>query len=126
PCRSARRLMPAGLCALLLVLGPPPAALAKMFRHRPPPVPLRSVPEPPSGPAMNPGPPSGPAAAPAPLPAPITQPPVSAAPLAVPPAAAAVAAPGQAVLALTARYGKDLPVVNSGLVWRIYADKPDA
>ncbi len=118
--------MTAGLCALLLVLGPPQAALAQMFSDRPPPVPPGSVPEAPSGPAMNLAPPSGPAAAPAPLPAPITQPPVSAAPLAVPPAAAAVAAPGQAVLALTARYGKDLPVVNSGLVWRIYADKPDA
>ena len=32
---------------------------------------------------------------------------------------------GQAVLSLTARYGKDLPVINSGLVWRVFADKPD-
>ena len=31
----------------------------------------------------------------------------------------------QAVLALTARYGKDLPVINSGLVWRIFSDRPD-
>ena len=31
----------------------------------------------------------------------------------------------QAVLALTARYGKDLPVINGGLVWRVFADKPD-
>jgi hypothetical protein len=29
------------------------------------------------------------------------------------------------VLSLTARYGKDLPVINSGLVWRVFADKPD-
>ena len=34
-------------------------------------------------------------------------------------------ASNQAVLALTARYGKDLPVINSGLVWRVFADKPD-
>jgi hypothetical protein len=34
-------------------------------------------------------------------------------------------APGQGVLALTARYGKDLPVINSGLVWRVYSDRPD-
>ena len=32
---------------------------------------------------------------------------------------------GQAVLSLTARYGKDLPVINNGLVWRVFADKPD-
>ena len=32
---------------------------------------------------------------------------------------------GQAVLSLTARYGKDLPVINGGLVWRVFADKPD-
>ena len=32
---------------------------------------------------------------------------------------------GQAVLSLTARYGKDLPVINNGLVWRVFTDKPD-
>jgi hypothetical protein len=35
------------------------------------------------------------------------------------------AAPGQAVLSLSARYGKDLGNVNGGLVWRIFADRPD-
>jgi hypothetical protein len=29
------------------------------------------------------------------------------------------------VLALSARYGKDLPAINGGLVWRIFADRPD-
>ena len=29
------------------------------------------------------------------------------------------------MLSLTARYGKDLPVINGGLVWRVFADKPD-
>ena len=29
------------------------------------------------------------------------------------------------MLSLTARYGKDLPVINSGLVWRVFADRPD-
>ena len=29
------------------------------------------------------------------------------------------------MLALSARYGKDMPVVNGGLVWRIFADRPD-
>jgi hypothetical protein len=32
---------------------------------------------------------------------------------------------GQAVLSLTARYGKDLPAISNGLVWRVFADKPD-
>lgn len=31
----------------------------------------------------------------------------------------------QGVLALTARYGRDLPIINAGLVWRIYSDRPD-
>jgi hypothetical protein len=43
-------------------------------------------------------------------------------PVAAPPIAST---PGQAVLSLTARYGKDLPVINSGLVWRIFSDRPD-
>ena len=40
-------------------------------------------------------------------------------------AAGRLAVPAQAVLSLTARYGKDLPVINGGLVWRVFADKPD-
>ena len=46
----------------------------------------------------------------------------------VPPVIAAppgAAAPGQAVLSLAARYGKDLPAINGGLVWRIFPDRPD-
>jgi hypothetical protein len=50
----------------------------------------------------------------------LLQPPVAA----VTPAAA-LPAPNQGVLALTARYGKDLPTINGGLVWRVFADKPD-
>jgi hypothetical protein len=110
-----------GLFAAML----PAAASAQMFTDRPPPVPPASVPEP-SGPAMNLAPPSGPAAIPnlpAPLTAPLTPPSVAALPpVAAPPGAAA---PNQAVLALTARYGKDLPVITSGLVWRVFSDRPD-
>jgi len=43
-------------------------------------------------------------------------------PVAAPPAPSTA---GQAVLSLTARYGKDLPVITSGLVWRVFADRPD-
>jgi len=42
-----------------------------------------------------------------------------------PPAPPAAAIPSQGVLSLSARYGKDLPVVNAGLVWRIFPAHPD-
>jgi len=32
---------------------------------------------------------------------------------------------GQAGLALSARFGRDMPVVTGGLVWRVYGSKPD-
>jgi hypothetical protein len=125
-----RRAAIAGVCALGVVMVGlvPYAARAQMFTERPPPIPPGNVPDVPTGPAMNLAPPSGPDAAPPNLPSQIVQPPIAAAPLAVPPAAASAVAttPGQGVLALTAHYGKDLPAVNSGLVWRVYSDKPDA
>jgi hypothetical protein len=110
-------------CALaaMLVSGIPAVALAQMFTDRPPPVPPASVPEP-SGGAMSLAPPSGPAAAPN-LPAPLTQPPVAAIPPVI--ASPGTSTAGQAVLSLTARYGKDLPVISSGLVWRVFPDRPD-
>lgn len=75
---------------------------------------------------MNLAPPSGTGAIPPP-PAPLNQPTI------VPPSIATIspaapqgaAVPNQGVLSLTARYGKDLPVINGGLVWRVFADKPD-
>jgi hypothetical protein len=53
----------------------------------------------------------------------MTQPSIAAVPPLVPPPGASGS--GQAVLSLTARYGKDLPVINNGLVWRVFADRPD-
>jgi hypothetical protein len=105
------------------VAGP---AHAQMFSDRPPPVPPAAVPEP-SGPAMNLAPPSGPASVPS-LPSALTQPSLTQPSIAaVPPVLApqGAAAPNQAVLSLTARYGKDLPVIGNGLVWRVFADRPD-
>ena len=122
--RGGRWLAVLALAGLLLSLSAP--ANAQMFSDRPPPVPPAAVPEP-SGPAMNLAPPSGPGSVPS-LPAPLTQPSLSQPSIAaVPPMVApqGAAAPGQAVLALTARYGKDLPVIGNGLVWRVFADKPD-
>ncbi len=71
---------------------------------------------------MNLAPPSGPASTPI-LPPSLTQPSIAAVPPVVPAQSASTA--GQAVLSLTARYGKDMPVINNGLVWRVFADKPD-
>jgi hypothetical protein len=105
--------------ACLLAVAPIQPVSAQLFGDRPPPVPPASVPEAPSGPAISLAPPSGPAAAPN-LPAPLLQPPVAA----VAPTGG-VPASSQGVLALTARYGKELPVINGGLVWRIFSDKPD-
>jgi hypothetical protein len=116
---QGRRLL-AGLAHALMLVWPA-AVHAQMFTDRPPPVPPNSVPDAPSAPAMNLAPPSGPAPAPS-LPAPVTQPALGAAPAAVPPVPPTA---GQAVLSLTARYGKDLPVINNGLVWRVFADRPD-
>jgi len=112
--------------ALLCALVSASPARAQLFSDRPPPIPPAAVPEAPSGGAISLAPPSGPAAAPS-LPPPLVQPPVAAV---TPPAISplptpAVSGPPQGVLALSARYGKDLPVINSGLVWRIYSDRPD-
>jgi hypothetical protein len=108
--------------AVMLAAVIPAAVSAQMFTDRPPPVPPASVPEAPGG-AMSLAPPSGPASVPN-LPAPLTQPSIAA----IPPVIAQTPAPstaGQAVLSLTARYGKDLPVISSGLVWRVFPDRPD-
>jgi hypothetical protein len=72
---------------------------------------------------MSLAPPSGPASVPN-LPAPLLQAPIAAMPPIAAPLPSAAAA-GQAVLSLTARYGKDLPAINSGLVWRVFPDRPD-
>ncbi len=115
------------MLAAILVAAVPLPVSAQMFTDRPPPVPPASVPEAPAGPAMNLAPSSGPASMPN-LPAPLTQPPppppiANVAPPVVAPSGASP--PNQAVLALTARYGKDLPVINNGLVWRVFSDRPD-
>jgi hypothetical protein len=114
------RLLVALVLAAMLGFAIPAPASAQMFSDHPPPVPPASVPEP--APAMNLAPPSGPASIPS-LRAPLTQPSIAVVPPVTPPPGASTA--GQAVLSLTARYGKDLPVINSGLVWRVFSDRPD-
>jgi hypothetical protein len=113
--------------ALTAMLIPALAAptTAQMFSDQPPPVPPGSVPDP--GGAISLAPPSGPGSVPATPPL-LTQPSIMQPSIAaVPPVAApqGAAPPGQAVLSLTARYGKDLPAINAGLVWRVFTDRPD-
>jgi hypothetical protein len=120
--RGGRPLTGLALAAVVIAAITAPAS-AQLFSDHPPPVPPASVPEP-SAPAMNLAPPSGPASSPAaPLTQPsLTQPSITAVAPVAPPAASA---PSQAVLSLTARYGKDMPVINGGLVWRVFSDRPD-
>jgi hypothetical protein len=121
--RGGRPLTGLALGAVLIAAITAPAA-AQLFSDRPPPVPPASVPEP-SAPAVNLAPPSGPASSP---PAPLTQPSLTQPSItALPPGGAppVASAPSQAVLSLTARYGKDMPVINGGLVWRVFSDRPD-
>jgi hypothetical protein len=123
---------PSSGLALALMLALAPAALlpapvsAQMFSDRPPPVPPAAVPDVQTAPAMNLAPPSGTGTIPT-VPAPLNQPTIVPPSIAtIPPAAPpAAVVPTQGVLSLTARYGKDLPVINGGLVWRVFADKPD-
>lgn len=61
--------------------------------------------------------------APLPVPQQVERPPAASAPV---PALAPVVPPGQVALYLTARFGRDLPPVPSGIVWRVFPDRPDA
>jgi hypothetical protein len=125
--RRGRGLWPLALiCAVSLATTL--SAQAQMFSDHPPPIPPAAVPDP--GAAVSLAPPSGAAAVPyaAPGAPPMAQPPIGTPPIAaVPPVIATppVAGPPQAMLSLTARYGKDLPAINGGLVWRIFPDRPD-
>lgn len=109
------------LALLLAALLPAPVS-AQMFSDRPPPVPPAAVPDVQTPPAMNLAPPSGTIAPTLNQPT-IVPPTIATIPPVAPPPAPAV--PTQGVLSLTARYGKDLPAINGGLVWRVFADKPD-
>ncbi|MEW6769258.1 MAG: hypothetical protein AB1342_14610 [Pseudomonadota bacterium] len=117
--RHAQRATALALFALLWSIQ---TASAQFFSDRPPPIPPANVPEAPtpSGPAISLAPPSGPASTPG-LPATLTQPPVT---IATPPQPAATST--QSTLSLSARYGKDMPTINNGIIWRVYSDKPDA
>jgi hypothetical protein len=86
------------------------------------PRPPADVPSP--GPAQSLAPPPGNPAAPAPSqPAPKSSPSPPPAGASAPSQSNPAAASGQVPLAVSARFGRDLPAINGGLHWRIY--KPD-
>jgi hypothetical protein len=118
--RRARLWLMLALAPFLVAAEP---ASAQLFSDRPPPIPPASVPDP--GGAVSLAPPSGAASVPpaANLPPPATQPTIAVVPPVITPQGAATS--GQGVLSLSARYGKDMPAINGGLVWRIFADRPD-
>ena len=113
----------------LLLAAWPAAAPAQLFD-----LPLRppaDVPGGSLGPAQNLAPPSGDAVAPAPkgpmlqsLPPAASPAPAPSAPRVAPQAAPALPN-GQMALALSARFGRDLPAIANGLHWRIYPARPD-
>jgi hypothetical protein len=43
-----------------------------------------------------------------------------------PPQPVPMIAPGQVALAVSARYGREAPAINGGVVWRVYSGRPDA
>jgi hypothetical protein len=102
----------------------PQAAGAQMFTEQPPPVPPAAVPGADGAGAASLAPSTGGFSS-SDLPAQLIRPPAAALPLTAPLQSLPLAAPHQGVLALAARFGKDQPLINGGLIWRIYADKPD-
>jgi hypothetical protein len=105
---------------LLLVACPATGSAQGWFSAPRPPADVPSVPP---GPAQNLGTPTPPAPR-----GPTLQslPPTPANPPAAHnQGAPSVPPPGHVSLALSARFGQDMPIINGGLHWRIYANKPD-
>src|SRR5262245_53841536 len=102
----------------------PAESNAQFFNITPVPRPPSEVPGSTPGPAQNIAPPPGPAATPAqPAPkGPMLQslPPAGNTPAASTPAPSGS---GQGSLALSAKFGRDLPAITGGLHWRIYSAK---
>jgi hypothetical protein len=88
-----------------------------------PPIPPGSIPSVPTPPAISLAPPDGGIVNPgAGAPAGVLAPPP---PAAAPVQGALAIPPGHVPLLLSARFGPEPPAITAGLLWRIYADKPD-
>jgi hypothetical protein len=113
----------------LWLFTPPDPATAQFFDGQTVPRPPGDVPVPPPATNLAPptpttrgdriAPPTGPMLQS--LPPAVVNPPPPQAPAQITPALPA----GQAGLSLNARFGRDMPAVTGGLVWRIYGTKPD-
>jgi hypothetical protein len=118
--RGGRLIVAAVMAAAL-----PSAAPAQFFD-----VPLRppaDIPNGAPGPAQNLTPPAPPPPAAAPKGPMLQALPPANAPVPPPAAQSAPSLPnGQVALAVSARFGRDLPAIGSGLIWRIYPGRPDA
>jgi hypothetical protein len=106
----------------LWLFTPPDPATAQFFDGQTAPRPPGDVPVPPPATSLAPPNPTTRGDRIVPPAGPVLQslPPAAATPAPVP----AIPA-GQAALGLTARFGRDMPVVTGGLVWRVYGNKPD-
>jgi len=116
----ATRIGVAVLAVAMLLFAP--GARAQLFSDSPPPVPPGEVPNATTGtpaapPSLQPPVPTAPDPGTAPA-SPQTLPQAM-----IPPAPPPVAAPTPAMLSLSARYGKDLPAITGGLVWRVFSDQ---
>ena len=117
-----RRLAMAALAASLAIAAMPQRAVAQGVDVFAPPRPPADIPTPPlpaTPPGTNVGQPTS-LLPQAPLPA--APPPAAAAP---PVQAAPPGPPSQVALMVSARFGRDPPPINGGLLWRVYPDKPD-
>jgi hypothetical protein len=101
-------------------------ASAQFFDGPSAPRPPGEVPVPPGTAALPPGPPSrGDRITPPSGPALQSLPPAPANPPPAPAQVAPTIPAGQAGLALTARFGREMPAITGGLIWRVYGGKPD-
>jgi len=111
----------------LWLFTPPDPAMAQFFDGQSAPRPPGDVPVPP--PAVNLAPPNPGARGDriAPPTGPVLQslPPTAVVPALAPAQIVPAIPAGQAALALSARFGRDMPGVTGGLVWRVYGNKPD-
>lgn len=107
-------------CIVAAALCGPALAQSLMPPGSDAPAPTAQAPGSPGTSLTNPnGPQATPPAPPSPAPPPAAAPPMQAAPI-VP-----TVPVGQVALVVSARYGRDPPAIASGLIWRIYTDKPD-
>jgi len=111
----------AAACAAAVVM--PREALAQSSGDGPPrpPADIPSAPPVANPPAANVGPPTPLLPA-----APVTAPPAPAPAVIARPPPPAPAAPTGVTLAVSARFGRDPPDINGGILWRVYSDKPEA